>query len=114
VRNAYAVRQPVVNTYLVRERDRRLIREFAWLLLAATAIGIGMLAFVWLHLEVMRLGYGIHALELRLETLTQTERQLRLEASYLASPGRIESLASEQLNMRAPHLDQVIYAEELE
>ena len=29
MKSAYAVRRPVENSYLVRERDRRLLRELA-------------------------------------------------------------------------------------
>ncbi len=54
MRNAYAVRRPVANAYLVRERDRRRLRELAVVLLVVLSLGGGLLAYTWIHLEVLR------------------------------------------------------------
>jgi cell division protein FtsL len=113
LRNAYAFRRPVVNTYLVRERDRRRQRELAVVLLSVLCLGGGLLAYTWIHLEVLRTGYRIDALERELTELTQTERQLRLEAAYLASPSRIEQRAVRELTMQSPALQQMVFWEEL-
>lgn len=113
MRNAYAFRRPVVNTYLVRERDRRRQRELAVVLLSVLCLGGGLLAYTWIHLEVLRTGYRIDALERELTELTQTERQLRLEAAYLASPSRIEKRAAGELSMQSPALEQMVFWEEL-
>ena len=113
MKSAYAFRRPVVNTYLVRERDRRRQRELAVVLLAVLCLGGGLLAYTWIHLEVLRTGYKIDALERRLTELSQQERQLRLEASYLASPTQIERRALKDLGMQPPALEQVVFWEEL-
>lgn len=113
MRNAYAVRRPVVNTYLVRERDRRRLRELALVLLAGISLGGGLLGYTWIHLEVVRTGYRIDELERQLVDLTRSERQLRLESSYLANPHQVERRATEELGMQAPTLDQVVFWEEL-
>ena len=113
MRSAYAFRRPVVNTYLVRERDRRRQRELAGVLLSVLCLGGGLLAYTWIHLEVLRTGYKIDALERQLAELTQSERQLRLEASYLASPIQVERRAAGELGMQPPALEQVVFWEEL-
>lgn len=113
MRNEYAVRRPVVNTYLVRERDRRRWRELALVLLAGISLGGGLLGYTWIHLEVVRTGYHIDELERQLVDLTRNERQLRLEASYLANPYQVEQRAAEELGMHAPTLEQVVFWEEL-
>ena len=113
MRNAYAFRRPVVNTYLVRERDRRRQRELGVVLFAALCLGGGLLVYTWIHLEVLRTGYRIDALERRSTELTQRERQLRLEASYLASPSQVERRAVRELKMQPPALEQVVFWEEL-
>jgi hypothetical protein len=59
-------------------------------------------------------GYRIDALEDRLDRLSRGERQSRLEAAYLTTPERIERLAIEEIGMKAPTLDELIFAEELE
>ena len=114
MRSAYAVRRPVVNTYLVRERDRRRLRELAVVLLVVVSVGGGLLAYTWMHLEVLATGYRIVELEKRLRDLGQEERRLRLESSYLASPQQIEGRAVAELGMHAPTMQQVIFWEEMQ
>jgi cell division protein FtsL len=113
LRNAYAFTRPVVNSYLVRERDRRRVRELALVLLVVVCLGGGLLAYTWIHLEVTRTGYHIDELETELTRLTREERQLRLESAYLASPSQIQRRAAEELGMQAPALEQVVFWEEL-
>ena len=113
MRNVYAFRRPVVNIYLVRERDRRRQRELALVLLVVLCLGGGLLAYTWIHLEVLRTGYRIDALEKQHGELTREERQLSLEASYLASPSQVERRAVSELGMQLPTLEQVIFWEEL-
>lgn len=113
MRNAYAFTRPVANSYLVRERDRRLARELALVLLVVLCLGGGLLAYTGIHLEVTRTGYRIDRLERELEERTREERRLRLEAAYLASPTQIEKRAVAELGMRSPALEQVVFWEEL-
>jgi cell division protein FtsL len=113
LRNAYAFTRPVVNTYLVRERDRRRWRELALVLVGVFCLGGGLLAYTWIHLEMTRTGYHIDKLERELTEQTRKERQLRLEAAYLASPSQIERRAVGELGMQAPVLEQVVFWEEL-
>jgi cell division protein FtsL len=113
LRSAYAFTRPVVNTYLVRERDRRRWRELALVLLAVVCLGGGLLAYTWIHLEVTRAGYRINTLEKELAELERTERQLRLKAANLASPSQIERRAVRELGMQPPTLEQVVFWGEL-
>jgi cell division protein FtsL len=114
VRSAYAFRRPVRNTYLVRERDRRLARELAAVVAVVVLLGGGLLAYTWLHLEALRTGYRIDLLERQLRDLSQIQRQLQLEASYLGSPQRIEERAVRELDMQQPALSQVVFWEEMQ
>lgn len=109
---AYAVRRPVVNAYLVRQRDRRVRRELAWVVVVALPLAAAMLGYTWLQLESLRVGYRIEALEQRAHKLVQIERQLRLEAAHLAHPERLARRATEELGLRPPAVEQVIFLEE--
>jgi hypothetical protein len=113
LRNAYAFSRPVANSYLVRERDRRRLRELALVLVVVLCLGGGLLAYTWVHLEVTRTGYRIDRLERELADRTREERQLRLDASYLASPQVIEKRAVRELGLQPPALEQVVFWEEL-
>ena len=113
MRNAYALRRPVANTYLVRERDRRRTRELGLVLLVVFGLGGGLVAYIWIHLQVLGTGYRIDELEREHVELTRKERQLRLEAAYLASPSQVERRAVQELGMQPPALEQVVFWEEL-
>jgi cell division protein FtsL len=113
LKSKYAVHRPVVNAYLVRERDRRRVRELLAIVVALAPLGAALLVYTWVHLEVLAAGYRVEELERRLHGLDQAERRLRLEASYLAAPERVERQAVGELGMVAPTLDQVVFAAEL-
>lgn len=111
MKSAYAVHRPVDNEYLVRERDRRRLRELALVLLVLAPVALSLSAFTWIHLQVLDAGYDIAGLEARLHELEREESRLRLEAAYLAGPGLIERRATEELGLRPPELDQLVFLE---
>jgi cell division protein FtsL len=113
LKSIYAVHRPVHNAYLVRQRDRRRVRELLLGLVGVLPLAVAFIAYTWIHLEVLRTGYRIDELDRRLHGLQEEERRLRLEASYLASPERIEERAREVLGMSAPAVDQLIFAAEI-
>lgn len=112
VPSIYAPRRQVVNSYLVRERDRRRLRELAWVVVALAPLALALLGYTWLRLEQVRVGYRIEQLERGLHRIEQSERQLRLEAAYLASPARVGERAAAELGMGPPTLAQLVFAEE--
>ncbi|MEM7352280.1 MAG: cell division protein FtsL [Acidobacteriota bacterium] len=113
MRSPYTIHRQVENTYLVRERDRRLIRELLAVVAVVLLLGGGLLAYTWVHIEILDTGYRIDHYEKELHQLRQEERRRRLEASYLAHPARIEQRASQDLGMAQPGLAQTLFFEEL-
>jgi hypothetical protein len=113
MRPAYAVRQPVVNTFLVRERDRRRVRELGLVLVAVLPLAAALLAYTWIHLEVLRIGYRIDGLERDHHRLVTDERHRRLEASYLRRPERIEERATRELGLQPARVEQLVFLEEV-
>lgn len=109
---AYVVRRPVANSYLVRERDRRRLRELGWVLLVVLPVGLFGLSYVGLRLEVLRVGYGLDGLETRLERAEQAERLLTLEYGALTRPAVIERRATTELGMVVPEKHQLVAVEE--
>lgn len=103
----YVVTRRVRNRYLVRERDRRRLRELLQVTLAIAVVGGALIGYTWLHLEVVRRGYRVERLEGRLGELERIERHLRLEEAYLTSPQRLERAARQRLGMRPPELGDV-------
>jgi cell division protein FtsL len=58
---------------------------------------------------VVRLAYAVHASEQHLRQLLQAHDQLRFELAVLKEPERIYRIATEQLGMRVPQPEQVIF-----
>jgi 4-amino-4-deoxy-L-arabinose transferase-like glycosyltransferase len=110
---AYAVRRPVVNAYLVRQRDRRRLRELGAVVAVIVPIGVALLGYTWLQLETLRTGYRIESLEREAHRLTQVERQLRLEAAHQAHPARLARRAADELGLAPPAVEQVLFLEEI-
>lgn len=111
MRRSYAVVRPVFNAYLIRERDRRRRRELLWVTSVLLPMGVCALVYVWLHVEVLRVGYRVHDLEQQLEERVELERRLGLEAAFLESPKRIEERAGRELGMAPPTADQLVFVE---
>jgi cell division protein FtsL len=109
VNPSYTVHRPVANEYLVRERDRRRLRELVHVVLVLAPVALALTAFTWTHLQVLDAGYRIAELEGRRHELDRRESRLRLEAAYLASPGLIERRARAELAMRPPELAQLVF-----
>lgn len=112
MRRAYAPRRPVANEYLVRQRDRRRLRELGRVLLIVVPLGAALVLFIGLRLEVLDTAYEIRHLERTLHELDRQERELRLEAAYLESPRLLEERAVEELGMQPPQPGQTLFPEE--
>lgn len=113
MRSAYAFNRPVENTTLVRDRDRRRLRELLLAPLLLAPLLAALLAPVWLRNEVLASGYRTHALEVELERLQERQRRLELEVAYLSSPARVEEVARRELGMIEPGLEKIVFAREL-
>lgn len=112
-RNLYASHRPVQNAYLVRERDRRRMRELLLVVAAVLPVAAMLILYIAVQLEVLDTGYRINVLERRQDRLLEEERRLRLEAAYLTSPQRLETRAIEDLGLERPAFDQMIWYGEL-
>jgi hypothetical protein len=105
---AYAVRRPVENLYLVRQRDRRRTRELVALALAAVPPAIVLFLAIWANLETVRLGYQLAKLGGVRETLLERKHQLEMDRAQAAALARVEPIARGKLGLVPPTLDQVI------
>lgn len=91
--------------FFLFERSRRgsLRRVFIILLVIA-----GLILYVGGKVKIVRLGYQIEALEREKKELERVNRSLRIEASSLSSPARIEEIATKRLGMIRPPKENVV------
>lgn len=77
-------------------------------ILLALTIVMCLLLYVGGKVHIMRLGYRIEALEREKQELERANRSLRIEASSLAAPARIEEIATKKLGMVRPEKGDVV------
>jgi cell division protein FtsL len=90
---------------LVFERSRR--GNFRRVVITLLIIA-GLLLYVGGKVKIMRLGYQIETLEHEKQDLERENRSLRIEASSLASPARIEEIATKRLGMVRPAKENIV------
>jgi len=105
---AYAVRRPVDNVYLVRERDRRRTRELLSLVLAAIPPMLVLFGAIWANLETVRLGYGLAKVGKQREDQLEKNRQLKMALAQAAALSRVEEIARRDLGLVPPSPEQLI------
>lgn len=93
-----------------RARARRVfLRLDLWR--AVVVLGLlclGILFYVWQHIQVLRLGYALEGLRAQRATLLQENRTLTLEMARLTALSRVEAIARARLEMETPRPGQVI------
>lgn len=71
-------------------------------------ICVGLLLYVGGKVKIVGLGYQIQELERETRELERVNRSLRIEASSLSSPERIETIAGKRLGMVRPKKKNVV------
>lgn len=69
---------------------------------------VGILAYVWLHIQVLRLGYALERLRAERAVLLQERRILTLDLGRLGGLSRVEAIARARFEMQTPRPGQVI------
>jgi hypothetical protein len=90
----YTQKKPIDNTHIVRERDRKRVRELLAVLSLGIPIGLFLLLFTWQNLEVIRLGREATRLQKDLKDVEAAHKSLQLELDRLTSFEAVEQQAS--------------------
>jgi cell division protein FtsL len=77
----------------------------------ASLVLLGVLFYVWQHIQVVRMGYEIEHLQAERLSLVRQESELRFEVARLRSLRRVEEVARRQLGLTSPMSGQVVIAE---
>jgi cell division protein FtsL len=67
-----------------------------------------LLAYTWSRVQCTRIGYEISKATIRNQSLTTDQDNLAIELARLKSPQRIEKIATQEMNLKTPSLEQVI------
>lgn len=96
---------------VVRERDRRRFRAMAGALALGCVLVGGVLGYVWLQVQRVRVSYELEDLRALRAEVEEQNKKLRLELLTLRSFARVDS-AARRLGLREPERDQVRLARE--
>jgi cell division protein FtsL len=78
-----------------------------WIFIASILMAVALL-YVWSHIHMTELEYQIARELSNREQLLEEQTKLKVELATLKSPGRIETIAREKLQMTFPGREQVI------
>ena len=109
----FAIKKDVRNNPIVREVDEARQVEIAKSVGVAAFLVLVLLFSAWQHFELLRHGYQIEEMKRQRAAEEETGRRLRLEVDTLKSPKRIETVATEQLHLVTPSLDDAIVIERI-
>lgn len=91
--------------FILFERGRRgSLRR----LVITILIVLGLMLYVGAKIKIVQLGYRLDALENEKKEIERANRSLRIEASSLCSPARIEEIAIKRLGMIRPPEENVV------
>jgi len=107
----YQISRRVANEQLVRQVDRERNRQLLMVAVTGLLLAAAVLGYGWQHFEMIRNGYRMEEQRREREYLLQIQRQLSLEKASLASPDRIETIATRELGMVDPSADQFVVIE---
>ena len=82
------------------------------MLVAGGVLLLGLLLYVWQHIQVVRLGYQTEGLRAAQVTLVQEGKALEVELGRLRALTKVEDLARRELGMVNPVPGQVILLED--
>jgi cell division protein FtsL len=96
---------------VVRERDGRRIRAMAGVLALGALLVVGVLGYVWLQVQRVRVTYELESLRTLRTQIGEQNRKLGLELASLRAFARVDS-AARKLGLTEPTRDQVQLARE--
>lgn len=97
----------------LKEKDPVDIRNLWLILITSFLIVLGIFSYIWRGVEIIRIGYQMRTLYDQRQMLEEQRQKLILEKAALQSMRRIETIASNDLNLVKPNPDQVIILPDL-
>ncbi len=102
----YTVKR-IDNSHLVRPASPAQMRDLWHRLAAGVVLAACLLVYAWQHFECIQIRYRIEQLDVQRAQAAELNQQLQLEVATLRSPGRVETIARNELGLTVPVPSQV-------
>jgi cell division protein FtsL len=103
----YYTRKRIDNSRLARPAEPHRVREFCKRAAVGGVLALCAMGYAWQHFECIQMRYVLEQLQVKKAQATELNQRLRLEATSLGSPTRIDAIAREQLGLTVPSASQV-------
>ena len=84
------------------------MKKRSGLTLIVTILGVVCLLYVWMRIDVLRVGYAVDRLEKKKVELEHQYESLQSRFSQLTSPPRLAREATKKLGLRIPKPGQIV------
>lgn len=111
--SSYAFHRSVENAWLVRERDRRRRRDHLRVLLWALPLAVVLLAYTWLHVQLLDTAYRIVDLEAQQQQLERRRAELALELARRTALPEVAARAGRELGMVPASTGRTLFWQQL-
>jgi cell division protein FtsL len=102
----YTVKK-IDNSRVVRTGAPRRLRECARVVALGALLAAFVFLYAWQHFQSIQLNYQVEQLKADQAQAVELNQQLKLEVASLRSPGRIDTIARQELGLTAPVPGQV-------
>jgi cell division protein FtsL len=96
------------NYGIKRRTDRRNLTDLLRITLSVLMIGGVLLSYAWIRSQIVEMGYEEQSLQLQEKAILRVQNNLILEEETLKNPGRIDSIARNDLGMVLVRTNQLV------
>jgi cell division protein FtsL len=93
----------------VKERKRRTVRLFHFLLIMLSLFLLAGISHVWANFKRTQMGYTLSQLKKEILQIEEHNRKLKLEIAYLRSPEHLERRAIKEFGLIHPMPKQIVF-----
>ena len=84
------------------------MKKRSGLTLMVAILGVVCLLYVWMRIDILRVGYAVDRLEKQKADLQRQHESLQARFSQLTSPPRLAQEATKRLGLRIPKPGQIV------
>jgi cell division protein FtsL len=96
------------NYGIKNELDVHMLSELMRIIIALAVVAGALLFYSWIRSQIVNTGYESQSLFAEEESLLRTNQRLVLNKEVLKNPGRIDTIARNELGMAPMHPSQII------